>query len=66
MGVFLTNSPNSFQKLTVDETGLSDFRKLIVTVMKSYSHKRTPHLVTYSKYTNFDKDKIIDEISFDL
>ena len=44
--VFLTNSPNSFQESTVVEAGLSDFHKLIVTVMKSYSPKRTPNIFT--------------------
>ena len=47
--LFLTNSPNSFQKSAVVKTGLSDFHKLIVTVMKSYSPKRTPNIVTYRK-----------------
>ena len=64
--LFLRNSPNSLQKSTVVETGLSDFYKLIVTVMKSYSPKRTPNIITYRKYTNFDKEKFIDEISFNL
>ena len=35
-------------------------------MMKSYSPKRTPNIVTCRKYTNFDKDKFIDEISVDL
>ena len=59
--LFLTNSPNSFQKSTAVETRLSDFHKLIVTVMKSYSPKRTPNIVTYRKFTNFDRGKFIDE-----
>ena len=58
--LFLTNSPNSFQKSTVVKTGLSDFYKFIVTVRKSYSPKRIPNIVTYRKYNNFDKDKFID------
>ena len=64
--LFLTNSPNSFQKSTAVETRLSDFHKLIVTVMKSYSPKRTPNIVTYRKFINFDRGKFIDEISFNL
>ena len=52
--LFLTNSPNNFQKLTVVETGLSDFHKLLVTVMKSYSPKQTPNIITHRKHTNFD------------
>ena len=39
--LFLTSSPNSFQKSTVVEIGWPDFHKFIVTVMKSYSPKRT-------------------------
>ena len=66
MDLFLTNPPNSFQKSTKVETSLSGFHKLIVTVMKSYSPQRTPNIVTYRKHTNFDKDKFIDEISFNL
>ena len=35
--------------------------------MKSYSPKLTPNIIlTYRKYTNFDKEKFIDGISFDL
>ena len=34
--------------------------------MKSYSPKQTPIIVTYRKYTNFGKNKFIDEISFNL
>ena len=48
--LFLTNSPNSFQKSTAVETSLSDFSKLIGTVMKSYSPKQTPNIVIYRKY----------------
>ena len=33
--LFLTNSPYSFQNSGVVETGLSDFHKMIVTVMKT-------------------------------
>ena len=64
--LFITNSPNSFQKSTVVETSLSDFQELIVTVMKSHSPKRTPDIITYRQYTNFDKEKLIDETFFDL
>ena len=64
--LFLTNSPNSFQRSTVVETGLSDFYELFVTAMKSYSPKQTPNKITYRKYSNFDKENFIDEIYFNL
>ena len=34
--LILTNRPRSFQDSTVIETGLSDFHKMCVTVMKMY------------------------------
>ena len=38
--LFLTNNANCFLKSSVFETGLSDFHKLIVTVMKSHIPKQ--------------------------
>ena len=58
--LFLTNSPNSFQKSTVVEAGLSVFHKTIVMVMKSYSPKRTPNIINNRKYTYFGKDKLMN------
>ena len=40
--LFLTNNVNSFQKTFVSETGLSDFHKLIGTMMKSHIPKQKP------------------------
>ena len=37
--LILTNSPGSFQNSCVKETGLADFHKMIVTVMK-LSHQK--------------------------
>ena len=39
--LFLTNSPNSFQNSSVVETDLSDFHRMIVTVMRT-SFQRLP------------------------
>ena len=38
--LFLTNNANCFQKSSGFETSLSDFHKLIVTVMKSHIPKQ--------------------------
>ena len=43
--LFLTNNANCFQKLSAFETGLFDFLKLIVTVMKSYIPKQQPKII---------------------
>ena len=38
------------------ETGLSDFHKMTVTVMKSHYKKLKPKIICYRKYTNFSTD----------
>ena len=40
--LFLTNSPNNFQNSSVVETGLSDFHRMVVTVMKTSFQKLPP------------------------
>ena len=44
--LFLTNTIRSFQETQVFETGLSDFYKLIVTVLKSTFPKLPPNIIT--------------------
>ena len=46
----LPNSPNSFQNSRAIETGLSDFNKLVVTVMKATSKKSQPKIIIYCSY----------------
>ena len=52
--LFLTNSVHSFQNTTVVETGLSDFHKMAVTVMKTTFPKAEPQVHYYRDYKNFD------------
>ena len=56
MDLFLTNSPNSFQNSGVVETGLSDFHRMIVTVMKTSFQRLTPKIRHYRDYSNCDKN----------
>ena len=51
--LILTNRPRSFQDSTVVETGLSDFHKMCVTVMKMYHCRQKPSVITYRKSNNF-------------
>ena len=48
--LILTNRPRCFQNSTTIETGLSDFHKLTITVMKSYYPKQTPLIRTYREF----------------
>ena len=52
--LFLTNSALSFQNTTTVETGLSDFHKMVVTVMKTTFPKAGPQIHYYRDYKNFD------------
>ena len=58
----LTSSYRSFQNSCAIETGLPDFHKMIVTVMKAYFQKQKPKVITYRDYKNFQK-MIIDNKS---
>ena len=51
--LFLTNCHQSFQNTTTVSTGLSDFHKMIVTVMKTTVPKAKPKIVQYRDYKNF-------------
>ena len=61
--LFLTNNANCFQKSSVFETGLSDFHKLIVTVMKSHIPKQQPKIIKYRNYKGFNETKFRSELT---
>ena len=50
IGLILTNRPRSFQDSTVVETGLSDFHKMCVTVMKMYRSRQRPSVINDRKF----------------
>ena len=52
--LFSTNCSRSFQNSGVVETGLSDFHKMNLTVLKTYFCKRKHDLVFYRNYKNFN------------
>ena len=51
--LILTNYPRSFQNSCVIETGLSDFHKIVVTVMKTSYKKLEPKIINYRSYKFF-------------
>ena len=54
--LILTNSPNSFQNSSAVETSLSDFRRKIVTVMKTSFQRLPPKIRHYRDYSNYDNN----------
>ena len=64
--LFLTNSSTSFQCTQTVSTGLSDFHKMIVTVLKSTFPKVKPKIVLYRDYSKFITSKFHSDIRDEL
>ena len=64
--LILTNRHNSFQNTKVLETGLSDFHKLTITVLKIAFKKYPPKIITYRKYKHFSKTRFRNELDIVL
>ena len=62
----MTNRPHSFQNSTVLETGLSDFHKLTVSVLKTTFRKMPPKSIIYRSYKDYSCISFRDELNFHL
>ena len=64
----LTNHPKCFQHSGVYETGLSDFHRLTLTVLKVFHSKQNPKIIQYRDYKNFTNEHfrrdLLRELSF--
>ena len=60
--LILTNSPLSFQSSGVIETGLSDFHKMTVTVMKTTFQKLDPKITHYRDYRKYCNDSFRQDL----
>ena len=56
----------AFQNTTAVSNGLSDFHKLVLTVLKTSITKRKPQKITYRDYKNFDSVRFNDELKYNL
>ena len=52
----VTNRPRFFKTSSVLETGLSDFHKMTMTVMRGYFVKQTRKVVYYRDYKKFSNN----------
>ena len=53
--LFLTNRPRSFQNTLTIETSISNFHKMVITVMKVFYKKQKPKInIQYRSYKNFN------------
>ena len=51
----ITNSSSSFQNSEAISTGLSDFHRIVITVLKQTFQKSSPKKFVYRDYKNFDR-----------
>ena len=59
---FVTNSHRSFQNIITFASGLSNFHKMILTILKSTFLKVKPKQIVYRKFKNFDVNNFRNEI----
>ena len=52
--LILTNKTRSFQNSQVIETGLSDYHKMTITVLRAFFQKQSPICIKYRDYKKFD------------
>ena len=64
--LFLTNSPQSFQNTSTITTGLSDFHRMVVTVMKTTFPKGKPKTIYYRDYKKFNLQEFRRELRSEL
>ena len=55
INLILTNKPKCFQHSCTYKTGISEFHKMIITVMKVFFKKQKPKRIFYRNCKNFDK-----------
>ena len=66
IGLILTNRQKLFQNFNIIETGLSDFNKLTVTVLKSYFKKLKPNELVYCDFKKFSNQQFRTELVKEL
>ena len=64
--LILINKPLSSNNTYVIETGLSDFHKMIVAVMKMHFPKMKQQVVSYREYKDFHNETFLDSLRHEL
>ena len=64
--LFLTNRQQCFQQTCAIETGISDFHKVIVTIMKTHHKKQKAKTIQYRNYKHFYEQSFNFELNNEL
>ena len=62
----LTNRNSSVQRTTTVKTGLSDFHKMVVTVLKTTFSKQGQTVINYRNYKNYDENVFKSDLREEL
>ena len=60
--LILKSNPNSFQNSGMTEIGLSDFRKMTATVMKTTFEKLKSNIIHHRDHRKFSNDKFRENL----
>ena len=64
--LILTNKPRNFQHSTIIESGLSDFHKFTVSVLKTSFRKMPPKIIKYRNYKSYSQIDFNSELKYYL
>ena len=64
--LFLTNKPRSFQTKCIIETGLSDFHRMTISVLKMHFRKLPPKVINYRDFKKFDNERFMNSLHYTL
>ena len=64
--LIITNSISSFQDTKTISTGLSDFHKMVVTVLKTTFLKNKPREIIYRDYSKFNEERFSENLKRSL
>ena len=64
--LLLTNAPQNLQNTITIEIGISDFHKMVITVLKVFYKKQKPRIIQYKGYKNFDNQLFQRELNSKL
>ena len=64
--LILTNKPRSFQTKYVIETGLSDFHRVTISVLKIHFRKLPPKIINYRDFKKFDDERFMHSVHYAL
>ena len=64
--LILTNKPSFFQMTSVIETGISDFHKLTITMLKSSFIKQVPKILKYTNFKRFNNECFRNDLLYEI